>query len=293
MREKKLIQFYLTNRCNSRCKTCPIWKCKEKEDLKLECVKEFILANKDADFVYGGGEFFLYPFYNELLEWSEYNDINYTILTNGIMSESIKQTISKYIPNVTISWDGTKHDEIRGIPGNSEKIKELVKYIRAAGGKVKLSYTFSKFNYDTIDEDMKVAKEVYGMDKLYLALGRDSDTFSNKDELVAPKDFKPLLKHLNMFYERDVLFLRDWETCVDEFEGCMLPKCKSVADVITVYSNGDIPLCQGMRSDVIWGNIYEMSQKDLSEKIKQLKPVNCKYNNDCFSLCQRRYDYEV
>lgn len=288
MREKKLIQFYLTNRCNSRCRTCPIWKCKEKEDLPLDKVKEFILLYKDADFVYGGGEFFLYPFYNELLEWSEYNDVNYTILTNGIMSESIKQTISKYIPNVTISWDGTKHDEIRGIPGNSEKIKELVRYIRAAGGKVKLSYTFSKFNYDTIDEDMKVAKEVYGMDKLYLALGRDSDTFSNKDELVAPKDFKPLLKHLDMFYERDVKFLKDWERG-------RLPYCESIKDVITIYSNGDIPLCQGFECKMYWGNILKHDVKDIKKFMDASLSVytHCMYSSKCYSLCQRRYDYEV
>lgn len=286
MRDKKLIQLYLTNRCNSRCKTCPIWKITEKEDLPLDTVKEIILANKDADFVYGGGEFFLYPYYEELIDWSEQNNINYTILTNGLLPDKVYPIASKYAPNFTISWDGIKHDDIRGIPNNSDKIKFLVKYIKRCGGGIKLSYTFSKFNYDTIDEDMRVIKDVFEMNKVYLALGRDSDTFANKDELVAPKDYYPLLRHLDMFYTRDVLFLSSWA-------GGDIKPCDSTKYVITIYSNGDVPLCQGIESDKKWGNIFEDGIEAIMNRIEELHPIYCPYSKVCYSLCQRRYDYEV
>lgn len=288
MRDKKLIQFYLTNRCNSKCKTCPIWKCKDKEDLSLDKVKEFILKNKDADFVYGGGEFFLYPHYEELLSWSETNNISYTILTNALLPQKVQRVVSQYAPNITISWDGVKHDEIRGVPGNYAIIKNLVQYIRRCNGGIKLSYTFSKFNYNTIDEDMRVAKEEFGMKKIYLALGRDSDTFAEKDELIAPKDYYPLLKHFDMFYIRDVLFLKDWA------DG-KLPQCNSINDVITVYSNGDIPLCQGIESSKKWGNIIKDDISDIMDNMNVLLSAKtyCKYSDKCHSLCQRRYDYEV
>lgn len=287
MRSKKLIQLYLTNRCNSKCRTCPIWKCKEKENLPLALVRNFISEFKDADFVYGGGEFFLYPWYKELLEWSEANDIKYTILTNGLLPEKAMEVASAYASNFTISWDGIKHDKIRGVPGNNDKIKELLGYLRVCKCNIKLSYTFSKYNYDTIDEDMRVAKEELGMDKLYLALGRDTDTFANKDESVSPKDFKPLMEHLDMFYDKDVLFLKDWN------KGGSLKDCTSTRDIITVYSNGDIPLCQGMESDKVWGNILKDDIKELKERIETLQPVKCPYKDICYSLCQRRYDYEV
>lgn len=289
MREKKLIQLYLTNRCNSKCKTCPIWKCKEKEDLPLGKVEEFIFLNKDADFVYGGGEFFLYPHYEELLRWSEYNDINYTILTNGLLPHKVQEVVAQYKCNITISWDGILHDYIRGVEDNTKKIKQLIKYIRACKSNVKLSYTFSKYNYETIDEDMKVAKEVFGMNKLYLALGRDSDTFSGKEELVAPKDFNPLLKHLDMFYERDANFLIDWAAG-------NIKNCSSIKDIFTVYSNGDIPLCQGIESGVILGNIIHNEMADIQQRMELLKMADfmyCKHKDSCYSLCQRRYDYEV
>lgn len=288
MRDKKLIQFYLTNRCNSKCKTCPIWKCKEKEDLPLDKVKEFISLYKDADFVYGGGEFFLYPYYEELIDWSEKNDIKYTILTNGLLSDRVQKVASKYGCNFTISWDGIQHDWIRGVSGNTDKIKKLVKYIRACNGGVKLSYTFSKFNYDTIDYDMEVVKKEFEMDKVYLALARDSDAFAGKDELVAPKDFFPLLRHVDMFYERDILFLRDWRNKE-------LPNCESIKDIITVYSNGDIPLCQGIECKKGWGNILKDNINEVKEDMDILLSAKtyCKYSDVCYSLCQRRYDYEV
>lgn len=288
MRDKKLIQLYLTNRCNSKCKTCPIWKCKEKENLPLALVRNFISEFKDADFVYGGGEFFLYPWYKELLEWSEANDIKYTILTNGLLPGKAMEVASAYASNFTISWDGINHDTIRGVPDNTKKIKELLGYLRVCKCNIKLSYTFSKYNYNTIDGDMKYAKEELGMDKLYLALGRDSDAFSNKDELIAPKDFKPLLNHLDMFYDRDVKFLKDWESG-------RLPNCESIKDVITVYSNGDIPLCQGIESNKKWGNILKDNIDDIKSDMDSLLGCGtyCKYSDKCYSLCQRRYDYEV
>lgn len=286
MRSKKLIQLYLTNRCNSKCKTCPIWKCKEKENLPLYKVREFISKNKDADFVYGGGEFFLYPYYSELLSWSEKNNISYTILTNGLLPQKVYSVIDTYVPNITISWDGIKHDEIRGVPGNTDKIRDIVKYARIFNAYVKLSYTFSKFNYDTIDEDMEMVKKEFGMNKVYLALGRDSDTFANKDELIAPKDFFPLLRHLDMFYERDIKFLSDWVYGT-------LPNCTSTKDIITVYSNGDIPLCQGIESNKIWGNILNEDIDEVTKRINNLQPVMCPFSDRCNSLCQRRYDYEV
>lgn len=288
MREKKLIQFYLTNRCNSKCKTCPIWKCKEKEDLPLDKVKEFIELYRDADFVYGGGEFFLYPWYEDLLVWSEKNDINYTILTNALLPQKVQQVVSQYKTNITISWDGILHDYIRGVEGNVHKIKQLVKYIRECGSNVKLSYTFSKYNYETISEDMEVARNIFGMNKLYLAIGRDSDTFSGKDELVAPKDLNPLVEHLDMFNERDIKFITDYIAGT-------LPQCTSIKDVITVYSNGDIPLCQGIESTKKWGNILKDDINDIKSNMDSLLGCGtyCKYSDRCNSLCQRRYDYEV
>lgn len=289
MRDRKLIQLYLTNQCNSKCKTCPIWKNKEREELPLDIIMKLMLKEKDADYVLGGGEFFLYSRWRDLLAFCEQKNINYVILTNGLLPNLVHEAASSYAPNFTISWDGIKHDEIRGVPGNMEKIKQLIQYIRSCNAGIKLSYTFSKFNYDTIDADMEYAKNEFKMDKLYLALARDSDTFSGKDELVAPKDFHPLLKHLDMFEMRDRMFLMNWENTQNDIH-CSMCKCNSLRDIITIYSNGDVPMCQGNMSNEKWGNIIYGDMDYIFDKMHQIR---CDYNDVCYSLCQRRYDYKA
>ena len=57
-RDKKLIQFYLTTNCNSRCKTCSIWRCKGDINLNPNVVAGICAQNLDADFVLGGGDNF-------------------------------------------------------------------------------------------------------------------------------------------------------------------------------------------------------------------------------------------
>ena len=85
MRPNKLIQFYITNMCNSGCKTCSIWRNKTRCELVPERMEDVIRAFPEADYVIGGGEAILHKRIEDIFSILDYYAVNYTLLSNCIM----------------------------------------------------------------------------------------------------------------------------------------------------------------------------------------------------------------
>lgn len=138
--------FVLTNVCQSKCKTCKIWKIYEdnpelqKKELELDEFKKVIDSiSEDALWInLSGGEPFLYPDIVELTEYIFENCPNLCLMnipTNAISSRYIAKRTEEILEakpdhvdlSITISLDGVgeQHDEIRGVSGNWEKAMEL------------------------------------------------------------------------------------------------------------------------------------------------------------------------
>lgn len=132
--------FSVTYRCNSRCKTCNIWKIQQKIPFNLELKTdewiEIIKSLGKAPFwiTISGGEPFLRKDLIEIIEaiarFNAPEIIN--VPTNGVllntadkiseMLEVLKGSKTKLIVNYSIDEVGEKHDEIRGVKGNWEKV---------------------------------------------------------------------------------------------------------------------------------------------------------------------------
>ena len=288
MRPNKLIQFYLTNMCNSRCKTCNIWTTtnKDKLELSLNKVINTIKLYPKADFVFGGGEFTMYSKARELLKFCSSNNINYTILSNCIDVDALEQLLASFdIKNLTISCDGIKHDKIRGIAGNLKKIKDVVGIWKGYVPNLKISYTLSKYNEEHLSEDMRMFKEM-GIDKIYFCLAQSMDLLSTRGSVTPSITSieKMYYDYGDMLYDKDKQFLRD--IVLDN-----VGKCDSIENVHTIYTNGDVVTCQSFMSRDVLGNIYDNSLKEILDK-RELKDFKCQYSSICKLVCQRRYDYE-
>lgn len=292
MRPNKLIQFYLTNMCNSRCKTCSIWTTtnKDKLELSLNKVINTIKLYPKADFVFGGGEFTMYSKARELLKFCSSNNINYTVLSNCIDVDALEQLLASFdVKNLTISCDGVKHDKIRGIAGNLKKIKDVVGTWKGYVPNLKISYTLSKYNEEHLSEDMRMFKEM-GLDKIYFCLAQSMDLLSVRGSVEpSTKSIdKMYYEHSDMLYDKDKQFLRD--VVLGNIRK-NIRSCDSTGNVHTVYTNGDAVLCQSFMSREVIGNIYDNSLKEILDK-RELKDFKCQYSSICKLVCQRRYDYE-
>jgi len=166
-----VITFSITNRCNSRCKTCFIWKApKIFEELSLdEIEKIFRNIGKIYFLNISGGEPFLREDLPEIIRLAKkYLSPNIIhIPTNGIAIALIEKQVreileildDKAVLTIKISLDGVgeKHDEIRGVKGNFEKAMETYRRLSKLKEKypnfhLGINTIISKLNVDYLDE---------------------------------------------------------------------------------------------------------------------------------------------
>ncbi len=200
----KLI-FSVTNKCNSRCRTCNNWKKKLKNELDLdEIEKLFINANKFSWITLSGGEPFLRNDLVDIVKIINDNCKNlylFTIATNSLLTEKIIRDMKKItemdIPKIilTISLDGPKktHDYIRGVNGSYEKAIDLFKKIKKLNKKnlsIFFGITLSKYNMSSFMETYsEVKKEIpdLGIEEFHINVYHESKHNYNNLGLIKDK----------------------------------------------------------------------------------------------------------
>lgn len=284
MRDKKLIQLYITNICNSHCKTCSIWKNKEQQELDYSIEKVF-RAFPDADYVIGGGEAILHTHIDRILASLRDRQINYTLLSNCIWPEKLCRLVEEHhVPAVTISFDGLDHDDIRGSADNMSKILEFKEWCDFNDVRMKISYTYSKFNEGRFKEDMKFIKEKLGFKEIYFCIAQDMGLLRTveADESFVASNFEQILD-CDLITEKDKYHIRGMIFGVRR-------RCTSQNNVHTIYSDGSIVRCQSFKSEEIIGNIKVMTAEEIRRTMESINNVMCPYDSECNLLCQRRYD---
>lgn len=159
----------ISNTCNSRCKTCYIWRRKSK-DLDISEWEVILKSIGQSPYwiTISGGEPFLQKHIVDLVKLiNQYNQpaiIN--IPTNAISSQMIPQRVeemlkncpkTQFIINISVDGVGEKHDAIRGVKGNFERVVETFNQLKKLKGKYRnLNIGFhtviSNFNIDHLAE---------------------------------------------------------------------------------------------------------------------------------------------
>jgi MoaA/NifB/PqqE/SkfB family radical SAM enzyme len=173
------LTFSVTNRCQSKCKTCNIWKIYPEhwqdigDELTLEEIEKIFRSMSPVYFFnLSGGEPFLRTDLPEIVELAV-EHLKPHILhtpTNGIATERILSHTRKILEmlrrrglstpfTVKPSLDGigAMHDEIRGVPGNWGKLLATIKGLKELEREfpnldVELGTVVSNFNKDHLDE---------------------------------------------------------------------------------------------------------------------------------------------
>lgn len=281
MRDKDLIQLYITNMCNSHCKTCTIWQNKEREELSVEQIRDIVRSDKSADFVIGGGEAILHSHIHEVLDMLHQEGINYTLLSNAILIHRLCSVVARFhVPSVTVSCDGRMHDDIRGSAGNLHNIETFVRWAKEQGVPFKLSYTYSAYNEGWFAEDMEYFKSL-GIEKIYFCLAQEMALLhSDGQPQIVAKNFEQILNYKDMLFDKDVRFIENMLNGTKS-------KCDSQTTVFTVYSNGNVVRCQSFMSHPAIFNIKDIP---FATWLGAVKNCECPYDAKCNLLCQRRYD---
>ncbi|RJQ32472.1 radical SAM protein [Candidatus Parcubacteria bacterium] len=176
--------FFITSKCNLRCKHCFYWKELNKEEkfLSLEEIQKISLSMEDLPYLrLTGGEPSLRPDFPQIAEifYKNNNLINLGINTNGFFTEKIiagVQQILEKCPDlnvdVCVSLDDTRkgHDNNRGVAGTYDNaVNTLLKLnkLREIYPKMKtvIGLDLNKSNQDRL---ALIFEEIKALDVSYI-----------------------------------------------------------------------------------------------------------------------------
>jgi len=164
--------FALTDKCNSRCLTCNIWKKNSENEFQTDEIERFFYySNKFSWIDLTGGEIFLRKDIIEVFKIIQRYCKNLLLLhfpTNGLLPDRILDTVTKISlydsikAVITVSLDGPKdlHDKIRGVKGGWDKAIETFKELHKISWlNVYLGITLSKYNFNKLFQTYEEVKE--------------------------------------------------------------------------------------------------------------------------------------
>ena len=184
--------FFVTARCNARCKFCfyleNIEQANEnlQKELKINEIQKIFKSSGYIPYVsLSGGEPFLRHDLDKIIKIIiQYSKpLMISIPTNGSYPEKIEQQLESLLNeyseteiNIQLSVDAPekKHDEIRQIPGLFKKMLQTNKIVQKLSTKyknlsTKLVITFSTFNQNEVEELIDFSKNNFFFDRMILS----------------------------------------------------------------------------------------------------------------------------
>ena len=145
------IPIFATDRCNSKCLICNIWRKKPRTDLKPDVVKKILssrVLSKSASLILTGGEFILHPEYEKILSLVNKSGKEYMLLSNGLLPDRLIAVVREFgVKSISLSLDGSPetYRKTRGVDGYSH-VKKVVEELRDDNVRINIGYTISPWN---------------------------------------------------------------------------------------------------------------------------------------------------
>jgi len=207
------LTFSVTYRCNSKCRTCNVWK-KRVDDLTLDEYKA-LFDNVGTSLywaTFSGGEPFIRPDLIDIVIacYDRCRPGIITIPTNGLLRDRILDGVarlsrharhSKIIINFSLDGIGERHDELRGVPGNYEKLRSVYRELKAASHPnvtVGIHTVVSQFNVREVPQIRRHVRAEFGPDSFITELAEERlelDTIG-LDITPEPHEYAPVVRDL-------------------------------------------------------------------------------------------------
>lgn len=279
--------FFVTNRCNARCRHCFYWKelnRKREDELSLEEIKKISKSmGRLIWFFLSGGEPFVRKDLVQICQTFYQNNQPKSIIipTNGTLVNKIIKDVAaiagfcpraKLVIQISIDEIGGKHDKIRGVPGNFAKIEELIPKLKRLQKRhpnlaIQANIVFCAYNQDRVIEIYDYIYEKFGIDNICLSLVRGNPREIGAGDVDLGKywqahqylrktqrfaQYTPILSHL-ITKKEDMqieVFLKSFKE-----KKAIIP-CLVAKQTVILQPNGDLSLCE-MRPEK-FGNLREV-----------------------------------
>ena len=299
--------FMLTYACNSKCRTCFIWKIyKNKSELMNrelqtdEFEKLFKSIGRNAFWVsLGGGEPFLRRDIVKICQMlDEYcSPLATHILTNATLPKKITKSLKKILENcnlhnlkINLSLDaiGKKHDEIRGFTKNFEKfmltyqnLKELQNEIPKFN--IGINTVISKYNISYIYALYEFVRKL-NPDTHILEICQKRNEYLNRKARIIPNidEYNNLMKVLISRIRND--YLKN-KPIIAQFTQALRVEYHKLSEITLKRDRLILPCYAGYASVQTspWGDVWPCAVLPSSESFGNLRDVDFKFEKIWFS----------
>ena len=293
----KMLNIYITNACNLKCKHCFMLSGKKLEnELTLEDWMKVLTSFKEngGEFVtFSGGEPLMFKNFPQIISHAHDLGLKSTVLSNGLLwSDKLIHDLALFIDEIQFSLDGVDEETnsmVRG-SGHFEKVVDTIVKFANAGVKTSVATTFT---YDNLNENTQTRyKNLVDLIK---------EKTSGKD--VFFKLSKKLLPGRDVHFtaeenEKYSAIIKDIEKHVDEnadYENFLAGHTANLVAIncglggISVSSDGNVYFCNRINEMESFGNVTEKPMSFFMEKGKEIHLATSVDNVIPCKDCELRY----
>jgi len=299
------VQWFLTRRCNYRCKGCNIWQNQDYAELSTEEVKkglDILRKMGTIEVVFSGGNPLLRDDIDEILAYASRYFLT-TVYDNGSLAAD-KLDALRHADFVAISIDSLdpeKNDYLKGVKGAWQKAMEAVQTLKENEIPVTVSPTISQYNLNEIldmtkyfvERDIPVWYCLYSYDPpehamqtFSIGIKRDDYTITDKEGMLklCHEILKMRRKYNNILITTSVLsaIINLYST------GERTWKCRALQNFIVINHRGQVSGCH-LHKPV--STIYELPHLWNTPKLNNLRRKYQKCTK-CTYLCYIFYSLQ-
>lgn len=293
----KMLNIYITNACNLKCKHCFMLSGKKLEnELTLEDWMKVLTSFKEnggESVTFSGGEPLMFKNFPQIISHAHDLGLKSTVLSNGLLwSGKLIHDLALFIDEIQFSLDGVDEETnsmVRG-SGHFEKVVDTIVKFANAGVKTSVATTFT---YDNLNENTQTRyKNLVDLIK---------EKTSGKD--VFFKLSKKLLPGRDVHFkaeenEKYSAIIKDIEKHVDEnadYENFLAGHTANLVAIncglggISVSSDGNVYFCNRINEMESFGNVTEKPMSFFMEKGKEIHLATSVENVIPCKDCELRY----
>lgn len=293
----KMLNIYITNACNLKCKHCFMLSGKKLEnELTLGDWMKVLTSFKEngGEFVtFSGGEPLMFKNFPQIISHAHDLGLKSTVLSNGLLwSDKLIHDLAPFIDEIQFSLDGVDEETnsmVRG-SGHFEKVVDTIVKFANAGVKTSVATTFT---YDNLNENTQTRyKNLVDLIK---------EKTSGKD--VFFKLSKKLLPGRDVHFtaeenEKYSAIIKDIEKYVDEnadYENFLAGHTANLVAIncglggISISSDGNVYFCNRINEMETFGNVTEKPMSFFMEKGKEIHSATSVDNVTPCRDCELRY----
>ncbi|MDR0972736.1 MAG: radical SAM protein [Prevotellaceae bacterium] len=292
----KMLNLYVTNACNLRCKHCFMWSgVKLKEELRIEDWLRILtdFKNNGGEYVtFSGGEPLMNKDFPSLVRHVAKLGLQATILSNGLLwTDVLIDELADSISEIQFSIDGVDEESNAKLRGEDHFDKVVDSVIRFANKGVRVSvattFTFDNLQDDISERYQQLIDEIKSRTAYPVFFKLSKKVLSGRDVQYTAEENARFSEKINAI-ERSIDENASYQNFMEgHHPNFVMRNCGFGG--ISVGADGKVYFCNRISEVEDYGNIREQSFASFIQRAKEIHEQTAVEHVEPCAHCELRY----